>query len=797
MQWRNVRLIFLREIRDQLRDRRTLFMIAVLPLILYPLLGMSVFQLSQFLRKSEPKILVIGSEQLAASAELPPLFRDGQFAVDLFGEPAAAAGFSLEFITGKPSVPIIERRSADESPTSGANQLMTTAESDSLPTAIQQRLQSGDAQVVLYFPPDFGQRLAELRAQIERRAVAAGSSASDGVPAANAAIQPIEIPEPELFFNSGKDKSRIANMQIERVLNAWKTQIIRDNLLASQVPANVARPFELKPHDIAERRQQQALMWSKVLPFVLFIWALTGAFYPAVDLCAGEKERGTLETLLSSPALRTEIVWGKLFTVMTFSCATALLNLASLGVTARYVVAQLRLIPTADLADGLDLPPLTSILWLVLALLPMSALFSALCLACAAFARSTKEGQYYLMPLLLVTMPLMMLPMAPGAELDLGNSLIPVTGGVLLLKNLVQGNYAETLPYVLPVCLVTLVCCHLAIRWAVYQFNQESVLFRESERLDLRRWLLHLVRDRRDTPSLAEAIFAVVLIYVIQFFTRLAISSNPPSAPDFGYLVLILFVSQVVCVVLPVLLMTVLFTARPRRTLLLEKMPTAAACGMAVLLAVLLHPVGLQMSYWIRQLYPLQAEVASSAHTFAEMLQTAPWPWLPYVLLGLLPAICEEIAFRGFVLSGLRRLGSKWWAIGLSAVFFGLAHTVIQQSLTAVGLGLVIGYIAVQTGTLLPCILFHLTFNSLIFSTLHLPGLIERNPQLAFLIRQPEPDQILYAVPLVAVCAMAAFGLLAWFRKLPYQATTEEQRSDARARQAHHALIGGSTVSTD
>ena len=70
MNWRNVSLIYAREIRDQLRDRRTLFMIAVLPLLLYPLLGMSVFQLSQFLRKSEPKVLVIGSEQLSAGDEL-------------------------------------------------------------------------------------------------------------------------------------------------------------------------------------------------------------------------------------------------------------------------------------------------------------------------------------------------------------------------------------------------------------------------------------------------------------------------------------------------------------------------------------------------------------------------------------------------------------------------------------------------------------------------------------------------------------------------------------------------------
>ena len=97
MNWTNVRLILSREIRDQLRDRRTLFMIAVLPLLLYPLLGMSVFQLSQFLRKSEPKVLVVGSEQLAEDADLPPLFVEGQFAPGLFNDPAEAERLHVAF----------------------------------------------------------------------------------------------------------------------------------------------------------------------------------------------------------------------------------------------------------------------------------------------------------------------------------------------------------------------------------------------------------------------------------------------------------------------------------------------------------------------------------------------------------------------------------------------------------------------------------------------------------------------------------------------------------------------------
>ena len=168
-----------------------------------------------------------------------------------------------------------------------------------------------------------------------------------------------------------------------------------------------------------------AALWSKILPVMLLIWAMTGAFYPAVDLCAGEKERGTLETLLSSPAERSEIVLGKLLTIMVFSMATAVLNLVSMGVAGWLILGRM---------PEFGPPPPLAPLWLAMALVPISALYSALCLALAALARSTREGQYYLVPLLLVTMPLAVLPMAPGVELTLGNSLIPVTGVVLLLR---------------------------------------------------------------------------------------------------------------------------------------------------------------------------------------------------------------------------------------------------------------------------------------------------------------------------------------------------------------------------
>jgi len=243
-----------------------------------------------------------------------------------------------------------------------------------------------------------------------------------------------------------------------------------------------------------------------------------------------------------------------------------------------------------------------------------------LCLALAAFARSTKEGQYYLMPLLLITMPLMVLPMAPGVELTLGTSLIPVTGVVLLLRAMLEGNSVQALPFVIPVTGVTLIGCMLAIRWAVDQFNRESVLFRESERLDLRLWLRHLLRDRGATPSIAEAVFCFVLILIIQFFMSLA----QPAVQSFADVAQSVFVHQVVVIALPALLMTVLLTRDRLQTLQLKRRPAALAIPAVVLLAVALHPVNLGISQVVQFLYPIGPDVAASAEAMMHYMDQAP-----------------------------------------------------------------------------------------------------------------------------------------------------------------------------
>ena len=109
--------------------------------------------------------------------------------------------------------------------------------------------------------------------------------------------------------------------------------------------------------------------------------------------------------------------------------------------------------------------------------------------------------------------------------------------------------------------------------------------------------------------------------------------------------------------------------------------------------------------------------------------------WQLLLVIALVPAICEELAFRGFILSGFRHIGHKWRAIVITAFFFGVVHGIIQQSLMACLLGVVLGYLAVQSGSILPCMVFHLAHNSLALLNGRLtPAMLENVSGLGSLI---------------------------------------------------------------
>jgi sodium transport system permease protein len=736
MNWTNVKLIFHRETRDQLRDRRTLFTVVVMPLILYPLMGMAMLQVAQFMREYPTKIWVVGSENLPSA---PNLISDGKFDgqwCDDDGSALLELQFSQE--NDQRFNTLIEQ--FKESP-----KLQHGAELVDQLMELEMKSQGVDLAIII-------PKTIDKYIDVER----GPPGESDGAATTN------KLPRIYIFHNSAHDKSKIAAQRVAQILSRWKTSYVKQSLDQHNIPTTLVQGVRISSADVANKVGRQAATWSKILPFIVIIWSLTGAFYPAIDLCAGEKERGTFETLLSSPTGRNEIAIGKLLTVMSFSIATALLNLMSMGFTGMFVMSRLGSGISPELAGGMGAPAFSAIIWLVIALIPISALFSAVALAAAAFARSSKEGQYYLVPLLMISMPLMMIPMLPAARLDLGTSLIPVSGLMLLLRGLIEGEYAEVIRYVGPVCAVTLVCCYVAIRWVVYQFNSESVLFRASERFGVGAWFQHVMRERHELPSMGSAVMLGVTILVLKFFIGFAIQA-PNNWFEFTKQVIVVLVASIG---VPTALMALIMTRSPRKTLRLRWCSFPVACA-AVLTAICLHPMIMWFSGLVMYIYPPAGDLVFMESMMTKILGSAPGLWAIILVFAIAPAIVEEFAFRGFILSGFETLKNRWQAVLITSLLFGLAHSVIQQTMITFVVGMILGLIAVTTRSIIPCILYHATHNGLsVILSRTRTATVEASPILKQLLYSSDGTSYQYSLLTGILLSLIGVALIVWFLKL-------------------------------
>lgn len=771
MNWRNVVLIFRREVVDQLRDRRTLFMVAVLPLLLYPILGIGMVQMTVLFSEQPRTVVILG----AADLPDPVLVKGNRFSEQWFHSSADAD--KLRVVTDRDDTSLetphesTELAEADERILSSAKQIderiaerlslehelvsaRLTRQTDQI-VALEKSLQQLNSrltalfdrsgiQVLIRIPSGFARKLAER----QQRLVERGPDST----------VVFDYPRPVILQNSADEKSAIAYRRVGEVFRAWERAILKSQLERSHLPETLTEPVRPNQIDLAEQEQVSANVWAKMFPALLVIMTLTGAFYPAVDLCAGEKERGTMETLLICPATRTEIVLGKFLTVFVFSATTALLNLASVGFTGKYM-ASLAVGGAASKLGDLALPSATSLVWVIVILMPLATLFSALCLAMATFAKSSKEGQYYLTPLLMVTLGLTMFCLSPTTEMHPFYSVMPVVGPGLLLKGLLKANgpASEMYLYAIPVLVTSIGYSLLALWWAIEQFGSEEVLFREAERFDLQLWIRHLLRDKEPVPTFAEATFCFLIILLLQFISwksfQTAIQNTAPD--DRGTIqIRLLMIQQIALIATPALLMGVILTTSIRQTFSL-RWPGYRRLACAALLPLTLHPLTTELLMNLQWFFP---PAPAGLAELAKQLQGIDL-WLVIVAFAVTPAICEEITFRGFLLAGFRRMGRVRIAIVLSSCAFGIIHMIPHQVFNATLLGLILGTMCVRNRSLLPGIAFHFTYNTLGILHDRLGKSVPVDRAWSYFFRF-ENDALRYQPALLCLLSLLCIGLL-------------------------------------
>ncbi len=763
MRWSIIRLIWVRELRDQLRDRRTIFMIAILPILLYPAAGFGLLQLAMSQIGKQTVLGVQGRQYLppwtVRCTDLSPLPAVGWFTatpsgvgVPLAG--VASAGGAIAFDQARRYDPtqdypplfvgegekhrfasvyldnpmegrIIVIRELDV-PSRDARAFDPNAlardqrgqNDDYLARIDRSALDEKQVDLLLVVPPNFEEMLRK-----------------DGRPFIY------------LLARESDERSRGMEHRVTSILRRWKKQLKEVRMLRHGLPADFDEMFEVRDASrawVPGKRASEDLIDQlvRIFPFILVMWSLAGALYPAVDLCAGEKERGTMETLLISPASREEIVWGKFLTIWVFSASTALLNLASMGLTAwqfgHILSANTTFRPAA-------------LFWAVALLLPLSAFFSAICLAIGAYARSTKEGQYYLMPLFLVTMPLIFLTLAPGVELNHFYSMVPVTGVALLLQKLIGVKPPESglWAYFVPVLAPMVVYCWVALRWAIEQFQREEVLFREAERLELRLWLRRLFREKEALPSAGQAFFCFALILGLHW---LSLGSGGRVSPVVSHAI-----RYLAFVATPPLFMVLLLTTRPFQGLALG-WPPWWMWPVSIVLAVLLLPPFSALTLLLLDQFP---HIKQALRESQEVLgQTARLSRLATgersivffsFVFVILPSLCEELAFRGFIFGGLRQRFRPWTAVLLSSLLYALYQLNVLQALPHFLLGIVLAMLVQRGGSLVGAIVFRLVWESLLWSPLLSRG--------AFSI-----SDWIDGGGAVAVCLLLAAPLLAMLR---------------------------------
>lgn len=401
MSLRNIGIVYRKELREALRDRRTVIASVVIPLFLFPLLSVGFGALaSKIVNQTEeasPKVMVIGGDDspgvLAALKATP----------------------KVEIVSASPNWKdqVVEKE---------------------IPIAVE-------------IPAGFDKSIADRKK--------------------------LEV---FIYKYSGELKSESAAGKLNDSLRTYRENVVKNRVVAQKMPVEVLDPFQVTQKNVAPAEKSgAALFFGGFIAYIVVFLCFNGGMHPAIDLTAGEKERGTMETILSSPIARSHLVIGKFLLVLTTALSTAALSVISMGISFALVHAfQAKTIQAGK--EGIEMHiGIGAALSVFIMAIPLAILFSSVQLMIASFAKTYKEAQTYLVPLIFVVIIPAIAAMLP-IDLDAKLALVPILNVSLLCKELVIGTYHWN--YIAIIFTSTCAYAVVALFLAVKMFQRESVLFR-------------------------------------------------------------------------------------------------------------------------------------------------------------------------------------------------------------------------------------------------------------------------------------------------------------------------------
>ena len=499
-----------------------------------------------------------------------------------------------------------------------------------------------------------------------------------------------------------------------------------------------------------------------LIPLVLVLMTITGAVYPAIDLTAGERERGTLETLMAAPISRFWILFSKFVAVVTVAMLTAVLNLV--GMFATIWAFQL------DKQLGIEIFNLSTILQILGLLILFAGFFSAVLLVVTSFAKSFKEAQVYLIPVILLSLGPGLMAMAPEMKLAGFNLVCPMVNILLMARDVINGGVEFGAALV--VVLSTTVYGVLALSFAAKLFGSDAILYADAN--SLKEMVLRPRRTNRVTP-VGAATFCALLLVPMNFASSEFLNRIPAATgSDFQWrFILMACLLFLMFVVFPSLV--AIYERTNFKTGFGLRMPRPVFLIAGVLLGLSLWPIVMWLTTVWHDLYGMIAgaqardvwseKLVDVTRGLAEKIQSVP-AWTIGLCLAVVPAVCEEFFFRGMLQRSLLKNGAAWKAILISSLVFGGFHTIgsgvvaIDRLIPTTLLGLVLGYLAYKSNSILPGMFLHAIHNASVSYLGYFQEQLAQQPWF------PEDEKLPLAwVGIAALVAIASLGLVVWSRR--------------------------------
>lgn len=688
----------LKELRESLRDRRTIVTLVLMPLLVYPLLSLVLNRvlLNSFTGQSEEVVTFgIGSE--LKESQLPSLLHMGYIllsdrqASPVFvegivqdGKPRSNTGESVDALPLPQLLPLSDDGRAalrNDSVDIVITRQARPQSDDDLPAVSQQ--QAVDTVAEYY------SRLKPLEDDFEAEAVKQ------------------LIGHLEVRYRQGDGRSERALQILERILAAVNNEASRE-LIGNQYEA----PFRLLATPVVMKSDYADLL-ATMVPLVLVLMTMAGAVYPAIDLTAGERERGTMEALIVSPTPSYALLLSKYSAVVTVALLTAIANLTAMTITLWVSGIGAMIFGESSLSAGV-------VGTILILLILFTMFFAALLLAVTSFAKSFKEAQAYLIPLMLLALTPGVMSLLPGIKFTNLLATVPLVNIVLLAREVLIGSAEWNTAIVAVICNAIYALAALAI--ASRLFGSDASL--QGSKGSWRDLLTRPSESQR-FPAVDQMALTMAVMFPLYF---IASSVLPNASEDLAAklwmsamvsFALILGLPLAVCLYRRIDLRATfrLRSGSPRNWLLW--LPAVLLMGgSAWMIAHEIFIAGQQLGIGTITDSKME-EVAQSSRLLHQQSLA-----LVLFVFAITPAVCEEFLFRGFVLSSLRRYSAAW-AVAISAVVFGLMHVltsnvlVVERFLPTTFMGVVLGVVAVRTGTIWPGMLLHALHNGLLLTMGH------------------------------------------------------------------------------